>query len=155
MRRPSLVPALATFAAGLILAACGDAGLLQSLVNPRTLELSGPVAAMVPGDRVETALIVRNRSDRTVRFHGGGCTFNIEVLAPDGSSLGRQWDDSSVPGGCAGYLAAWTVPPRDSLVVPLPWSGVSPRSPAPPHPLIGLPPGSTPRSSASTDRPPA
>lgn len=97
MRRPSYVPALAALAA-VVLAACAEVGLLESLVSPLTLELSVPVDSMVPGDRVETTIIVRNRSDRTVHFHGGGCTFGIEVVRSDGSSLNRLRDGNSVPG---------------------------------------------------------
>jgi hypothetical protein len=141
MPRPSYVPARVTLAALVALAACGDVGLLGSLANPLTLELSLAVDSLVPGDLVVSRMVIRNRSDRTVQFHGGGCTFGIEVLLPNGSSVSQRRDGSTVPVACAGYLRAWTIPPRDSLVLSEPWDGRVGVLTAPPFRMLALSPG--------------
>jgi hypothetical protein len=133
MRRPSLLSALVV---ATVLAACGEGGLLQSVVNPLVLDLIPSSDSMVPGERLAATIVIRNRSAREVQFRGGGCTIGFDVLRPEGSVVPPPswW-------ACTDEESRWAVPPHDSLVVPDSWSGVSEASGGPRFAVTPLPPG--------------
>lgn len=117
-----------------VLAGCGDPGLVDSLTTPLTIEVRLAVDTLVPGDPVASTWVIRNRQGGTVSFTGNTCTLGMDILRADGTVVPEVQS-------CRDVAKTWTIPGHDSLVMTGPWDATYLAPGSTSATVTALPPG--------------